>query len=189
MARAPQSTRIKKISHQWAEDALWGIPESPEFSSVEALMHEFQSHAANEAHWLSEYRACAEVATDPLIRFLLSLIVADEERHHELTKRMIAKLKEELTWTRSKGLTPRLYEPGPKGKRLLASVSNFLEAERKGIKEYKRLKAQSQGMYRDVFSLLYGTMIHDSYKHVGIIEFLREKLQEGQRSGRKRKVA
>lgn len=188
MARRSRATLIKKISHQWEEDARWGIPEAPEYSSVEGLMHEFQSHIAHEAHWLAEYRASAEEAADPLIRFLLSLIVADEERHHELTLRMIAKLKEELAWTRSKGLMPRLYEPGAKGKRLLASVGSFLEAERKGIKEYKRMKALSQGMYRDVFSLLYGTMIHDSYKHVGILEFLRDKLQEGQRSSRRRKI-
>lgn len=189
MPRAPRSALSKKISNQWAVDALWGIPESPEFSSVEGLMHEFQSQVAHEEHWLSEYRASAKEATDPLIRYLLALIVADEERHHELIGRMIAKLKEELAWSRSQGLAPRTYEPGPKGKRLLVSIGNFVEAERKGIKEYKRLKTQSQGMYRDVFSLLYGTMIHDSYKHVGILEFLRQKLQEGQRSGRKRKVA
>lgn len=189
MARTPRSKIIKKISNQWAEDAMWGIPESPEFSSVERLMNEFQSHAAHEEHWLSEYRASAKEATDPLIRFLLALVVADEERHHELTNRMIAKLREELGWTRSKGLAPRVYEPGPKGKQLLATISSFLEAERKGIKEYKRLKTQSQGMYRDVFSLLYSTMIHDSYKHLGILEFLRDKLAESQRGARKRKVA
>lgn len=189
MKRTPQSKLMKKISDQWAEDALWGIPESPEFSSVERLMHEFQSHAAHEEQWLSEYRASAKEATDPLVRFLLALVVADEERHHELTVRMIGKLKEELEWTRSKGLAPRVYEPGPKGKRMLASISAFLQAERQGIKEYKRLKTQSQGMYRDVFSLLYSTMIHDSYKHLGILEFLRDKLAESQRGARKRKAA
>ena len=63
-------------------------------------------------------------------------------------------------------------------KRLLVSVENFIEAERKGIKEYERLKKESRGLYRDVFALLYATMIHDSHKHVGILNFLRSKLKD-----------
>jgi hypothetical protein len=102
---------------------------------------------------------------------------------------MITKLKEELAWTREKGLSRRLYEPGAKGKRLLESIAGFLEAERKGIKEYEQLRKHSQGLYRDVFDLLYSTMIHDSHKHVSILEFLRVKLSEGQSTGRKRKTA
>lgn len=189
MARTPRSKMIRKISDQWAEDAMWGIPESPEFSSVERLMHEFQTHAEHEEHWLAEYRTRAQEASDPLIRFLLALIVADEERHHELTGRMVTKLREELTWSRSQGMPRRVLEPGVKGKQLLASINRFVDAERQGIKEYKRLKTQSQGMYREVFSLLYGTMIHDSYKHLGILEFLRDRLAEGRQGARPRKAA
>jgi hypothetical protein len=37
-----------------------------------------------------------------------------------------------------------------------------MEAERKGIKEYERLKKESQELYHDVFAFLYTTMIHDS---------------------------
>ncbi|MBM4263627.1 MAG: hypothetical protein FJ145_19645 [Deltaproteobacteria bacterium] len=189
MARTPRAKMVRKISNQWAEDAMWGIPESPEFSSVERLMHEFQSHAEQEERWLEEYRASAKEASDPLIRFLLALIVADEERHHDLTGRMVTKLREELAWSRSKGLPRRALEPAAKGKQLLVSINRFIEAERQGIKEYKRLKTQSQGMYREVFSLLYGTMIHDSYKHLGMLEFLRDRLAEGRSGARQRKLA
>jgi hypothetical protein len=61
-----------------------------------------------------------------------------------------------------------------------------LDAERKGIKEYERLKKMSKGLHRDVFALLYTTMIHDSHKHMGILEFLHKKLTESQRAVRKR---
>jgi rubrerythrin len=188
MARAKRSSVIKKIASQWAEDAMWGIPESPEFSSVQRVMNEFQAHAAQEQRWLVEYRDNARDASDPLVRFLLGLIVADEERHHELTLRMISKLKDELAWTRSQGLAPRVYESGPKGKSLLVSIESFLSAERKGIAEYERLKIQSQGLYRDVFALLYTTMIQDSHKHIAILEFLRGKLSESQQRRPKRKA-
>jgi len=40
----------------------------------------------------------------------------------------------------------------------------------------EKLKKESKGLARDVFTLLYTTMIHDSHKHVGILEFLRDRL-------------
>ena len=187
MARSPRSKAIKAIAKDWAGDAMWGVPESPEFSSVQRLMNEFQSHADHEEQWLTNYQAIGKEASDPLIRFLLGLIVDDEQRHHELTRRMITKLKDELAWTRAEGLAPRFYEKAEKRTHLLSSVESFLDAERKGIKEYQRLKKESQGMYRDVFALLYTTMIHDSHKHIGILEFLRQKLAEGRQANRQRK--
>jgi hypothetical protein len=188
MARIPRSNAIKAIANYWAEDAMWGVPESPEFSSVQRLMNEFQAHANQEEQWLTSYQAIAKESSDPLIRFLLGLIVADEQRHHELTSRMISKLKDELAWTRAEGLSRRVYEKGEKRAQLLSSVERFLEAERKGIKEYEGLKKRSQGLYRDVFALLYTTMIHDSHKHIGILEFLRVKLRENRHAVRKRKT-
>ena len=186
--RSARSAIIKALSRQRVEDYLWGTPESPEFSAVQGLMNEFQLHASHEERWLSGYKEIAKKSRDPLIRFLLNLIVADEERHHELTNRMIAKLKDELTWTRSQAAARHPVERGDKRKRLLRSVEDFLGAERRGIKEYERLKKMSKGLYRDVFVLLYTTMVHDSHKHIGILEFLRRKLTENQRSAGKRKT-
>lgn len=186
MARSPRVRGIKALVNHKAEDAMWGVPESPEFSSVQRLMNEFQSHARHEERWLEEYRQAAQESTDPLIRFLLELIVTDEMRHHELTNRMITKLKDELAWTRAEGTTRRRDVGQAKKKSLLASVERFLDAEREGIEKYEQLKETSHGLYRDVFALLHSTMIHDSQKHIGILEFLRQKLQESQDSSRKR---
>ena len=186
MARLNRAGVINALVEQKAEDAIWGVPESPEFSSVQRLMNEFQSHARHEERWLAEYRQAAEESKDPLIRFLLEMIVTDETRHHELTSRMIGKLKEELAWTRSDGAVRRPDEGRESSKRLLTSVESFLNAERKGIDKYKQLMQTSRGLYRNVFALLYSTMIHDSRKHIGILEFLRQKLKENQRLPRKR---
>jgi len=188
MAQTRRHASIRTLANQKAEDYTWGIPESPEFSSVQRLMNEFQSHATHEERWLSSYREIAKETSDPQIRFLLGLIVADEERHHELTARMISKLKDELAWTRSTEITRRAGESGEKSKRLLASVESFLDAERDAIKEYERLKKESQGLYRNVFALLYTTMIHDSQKHMEILNFLRLKLKDNRQAARKRQT-
>jgi rubrerythrin len=187
MARAVRSRSIEIIAGQRAEDAMWGIPESPEFSSIQRLMNELQSHAAHEERWLSSYRAIATEANDPQVRFLLSLIVADEERHHELTARMISKLKDESAWNRSAVVSARAGETREAADGLLASAENFLDAERTGIKEYERLKKESRGLHRGLFALLYTTMVHDSHKHIEILNFLRSKLKENRQGARKRK--
>ena len=188
MARSVRTGVIKALASQKVEDYIWGMPESPEFSAVQGLMNEFQSHASHEERWLSSYKDIANESRDPLIRFLLGLIVTDEQRHHELTSRMISKLKNELARTRTEGLSRRVYEEGGKRTQLFSSVERFLEAERKGIQEYQRLRKQSQGLYRDVFALLYTTMIHDSRKHIGILKFLRRKLTENRELPRTRKT-
>jgi rubrerythrin len=165
---------------------MWGIPESPEFSSVQRLMNEFQAHATQEERSLSSYRVIAGETDDPRMRFLLGLIVADEEKHHELTARMISKLRDELAWTRSTALARRGGEHAHAAKRLLASVESFIAGERKALEDYARLKKQSRGLYRDMFALLYTTMIHDSRKHIDILNFLRARLKESTRDARGR---
>lgn len=166
---------------------MWGIPESPEFSSVQYLMNKFQAHAAHAERWLSSYQEIAKETSDPQIRFLLGLIVADEERHHELTARMISKLQDELAWSRSTRMTRSAGESGEAANRLLASIENFRDAERKAIKECEGLKKESQGLYRSVFALLYATMIQDSHKHMEILKFLRLKLKDNRNLARKRR--
>ena len=188
MVQARRDASIRTLANQRAEDSMWGIPESPEFSAVQRLMNEFQSHATHEERWLSSYREIAKETSDPQIRFLLDLIVADEERHHELTARMMSKLKDELAWTRPTEIARKAGESGEKSKRLLASVENFLGAERDAIKEYERLKKESQGLYRNVFALLYTTMIHDSHKHMEILNFLRLKLKDNHKATRQRQT-
>src|SRR6266540_5372038 len=157
MAGAMRPKALEVIARQRAEDAMWGIPESPEFSSVQRLMNEFQSHATHEERWLSTYQEIGKETSDPQIQFLLGLIVADQERH-QLTNRMISKLKDEMAWTRSSGPLRRTGKKGEKRKRLLMSVESFLEAERRGMEEYEQLKTKSQELHRDVFALLYTTM-------------------------------
>ncbi|HWP23359.1 MAG TPA: hypothetical protein VNM15_04120 [Candidatus Binatia bacterium] len=179
MARVHKSASIKTLAKQRVEDDLWGMPESPEFSAVQRLMNEFQSHASQEERWLSSYREMAKESSDRLASFLLGLIVADEERHHELMARMIAKLKDELAWTHGEGAAPKRVENPENRKRLLGFIDRFIEGERKAIQEYERLKKSSRSLNRDVFELFYGTMVHDSHKHIAMLEFLRKRLKRG----------
>ena len=96
MRRTSKPDSIKIIATQRADDYKWGIPESPEFSAVQRLMHEFQTHESDEARWLAIYKKLVHESEDPIIRFLLNLIIADEERHHEIICHIVSGIKDEL---------------------------------------------------------------------------------------------
>ncbi len=145
MLRVRRSASINRLAGQKAQDDIWGMPESPEFSSVERLICEFQSHASREEHWLSSYKEAAAESQDPLVRYLFDLIVTDEERHHGLIGRMISKLKDELAWTLAAGASRRLTDSSETNQRLLAAIERFLDAERQGIEHPSAL---SRGITR-----------------------------------------
>lgn len=186
MARSSRSRSIKAIASHRAEDAMWGIPESPEFSVVQHLLNEFKSHESDEAEGLKIYQKIADDSEDPLVRFLLNLIVADEERHHQIIGRMIEQLRDDLASTRPERVPREKLGAGAKQAGLREMLDHFIDVERKGIKEYERLSKASKGLEQDLFGLLCRTMIHDSVKHIAILEFLRRRVRQAKKSAKKR---
>jgi hypothetical protein len=186
MPRTSKSDPIKAIAKQRADDYKWGIPESPEFSAVQRLMHEFQTHESDEARWLAIYRKLAHESEDPLIRFLLNLIIADEERHHEIISHIVSGLEDELALTSSEKGVVKPPEQDKRAKDFLATVERLLVVERDGIGEYEKLVKTTEGFHQDLFGMLCRTMIQDSLKHIGILDFLKLKLREQQRPAKKR---
>jgi len=188
MPQTPRSRSIQSISRHNTEDYIWGVPESPEFSVVHNLMNEFKSHEDDEEKWLSSYRKIAADCDDPMFRFLLNLIIGDEERHHQLIARMIASLKDDLASTRTSDSPPGMASSATPAREFVVMVERFLDVERKGIREYERLKKTSQRFRQGLLALLCETMVYDSLKHIGILKFLRLKLKEEQRRRLKKKA-
>ncbi len=178
MAQVTRNRSIRAIANQRVNEDMWGAPESPEFSAVQRLMYEFQSHENAEERWLSIYKKIADGSEDPLIRFLLGLIIADEERHRELMGRMVSRLKDDLAWTRSEGTTPKSPKTERDIGKLLPALKHFVELERTGIKDYQKLSKESRKFHHGLFPLLCQAMIHDSRKHIGILEFLVLRLRD-----------
>lgn len=187
MARTPRSRSVKVISQYSADDYMWGIPESPEISMVHRLTNEFKTHESDEERCLSVYRKMAEDSGDPMFRFLFNLIIADEERHHQLIGRMISSLSDDLNYSRTRVPAPPTVNSRAAARELEVMIERFLEIERKGIRECEKLKKTSQQFRQDLLALLCQTMVFDSLKHVGILNFLRRKLkQQKVRAAKKR---
>jgi bacterioferritin (cytochrome b1) len=162
--------------------ALYGLENSEskfeEISEVERIMNEFEAHESQEGKFTRRYYEVAERSKNPLVKFLLGLIVSDEEKHQAVTHAMVSTLKGALTWTKREGAIEGFYELGQERDELLRLTEDFIRLERDGIREYKKLIKTSGQYYQGLFGLLLEMMIRDSEKHMEILEFLRQKLKE-----------
>lgn len=156
----------------------WGEAEPPEISDVERLINEFEAHERQERKILDRYQWITEKSKNPFLKFLLQLIVSDEEKHYKVTHAMLSTLRGDLTWTSPKDAIRGFTDLGDGKEDLLGLTEEFVRIEKEGIKDYKNLIKVCKGYYRGLFVLLFRSMIRDSEKHVEVLEFLKSKLKE-----------
>jgi bacterioferritin (cytochrome b1) len=172
MEKGPIPEGYMLYGEQLKEPPVQEIPEA------ERLLNEFESHDVKEGEFIRGYKEFAEKSKDSLIRFLLQLIISDEEKHHAIIHAMAANLKGNLQWTKQQDALPTFSEMGEEKKTLLKLTADFIEHEKEGIKETKKLIKVCQGYYQGLFSLLLQATLHDSEKHVEVLEFLHKRLKE-----------
>jgi len=156
---------------------MFDLMRTPEgISPIERLLNEFEAHEAKEEQSIEIYRKTLGEMANPMTRFLLQMIVSDEEKHRAVVHAMVATLKGSLTWTKPAGSLEGGDEAAEVNRRLRAATEEFIRIEREGIKEYKTLLNESSGYYHGLFKVLIESMIRDSEKHVELLEFLRGSL-------------
>ena len=155
-----------------------GEPDAQAISEVERLANEFEAHEGQEGSFLKQYKELVGQTDNRMVKFLLQMIISDEEKHHAITHAMLSTLKGDLNWSSPTDAIRGLYDLKNEKEKLLGLTENFIQVEKTGINEYKQLIKESKGYYRDLFSLLFRSMIHDSEKHVEVLEFLRDRLKE-----------
>jgi rubrerythrin len=155
-----------------------GEPDAQAISEVERLANEFEAHEGQEGSFLKQYKELVGQTDNRMVKFLLQMIISDEEKHHAITHAMLSTLKGDLNWSSPADAIRGLYELKNEKEKLLGLTENFIQVEKTGINEYKQLIKESKGYYRDLFGLLFRSMIHDSEKHVEVLEFLRDRLKE-----------
>ncbi len=155
-------------------------PSTPEISAVEQLMNKFESHEEQEGEFIQQYKEVAGRSKNPLVKFLLNLIISDEEKHRAAIHAIVTTLKSDLTWTKQEDSFQGFggLDKEGEGKDLLRLTADFIQHEKEGIRDYKILLKSSEGYYFGVFELLLHSIIRDSEKHVEILEFLSRKLRE-----------
>lgn len=149
-----------------------------EASQIEQLLNEFELHEAKEERFLEDYRNALREVKNPANRFVLQMIVADEEKHRAVSHALVATLKGSLTWSKPQGsLEGEADDPAANAK-LLAVTDEFINLEKEGIREYKALMKEAAGYYHGLFKILVNSMIRDSEKHLELLEFLRQRVAQ-----------
>ena len=150
---------------------------SPEISPVERLLNEFEAHEAKEEKSLDQYRKLLTGMPNPITRFVLQLIISDEEKHRAVIHAMIATLRGSLLWSKPEGSLEGAANPAETNSQLRDTTNAFIQLEKEGIRECKTLVKESSGYYHGVFKILLDSMIRDSEKHIELLEFLKENLK------------
>ena len=148
-----------------------------EISPIERLLNEFEAHETKEEKSLEYYKKVMGDMPNPATRFLLQLIISDEEKHRAVIHAMVATLKGSLTWTKPAGSLEGGADSDAANGKLRDVTEEFIRIEKEGIKDYKSLIGESSGYYHGLFKVLMDSMIRDSEKHVELLEFLRGSLK------------
>ena len=147
-------------------------------SPIERLLNEFEAHEMKEEKSLEQYKELMGDLPNPVTKFLLQLIISDEEKHRAVIHAMVATLKGSLTWTKPEGSLESTRELSKTYDRLRAITEEFMELEKEGIRESKRLIKESRGYYHGVFKILLDSMMRDSEKHIELLKFLKANLKQ-----------
>jgi rubrerythrin len=151
--------------------------ERDELSHVERLLNEFEAHEGKEEQSIENYRRILANVRNPVTRFVIQLILSDEEKHRAVTHSIVSTLKGSLTWTKPAGSLEGGADEPATNRELLAMTDQFIELEKNGIREYKELLKESVDYYQGLFKILLNSMIRDSEKHVELLEFIRQRIK------------
>jgi hypothetical protein len=150
---------------------------SAEISPIERLLNEFEAHEAKEEKSIEQYKTLMRGLPNPVTNFILQLIISDEEKHRAVIHAMTATLKGCITWTKPEGSLEGATNLSVLNGRLRVSTEEFIELEKEGIKECKKLMKESTGYYHGLFKILLHSMMRDSEKHIELLEFLKDSLK------------
>src|SRR5690242_15181139 len=115
--------------------------------TVEWLLDAVERHANAEQDALDQYAQIGAASGDPVIAFVMRLILQDEQRHHRLLKRMQATLTDALNWTHSPDALPQAGAPPQMPTTELAhAVRALIDEEHSGAGYLRKLAHDQKGI-------------------------------------------
>ena len=139
-------------------------------SLSERLLRVARGHIESEIATLDEAKTLLEAADDPVVCFVLTQYLEEEQHHHDMFVRLAQQFAEELEPIGRESILPtdgrRLRNP------LLAErLGELGKNERHGIARLKDLAKENRKEYRGVLSLLLEMVALDSTKHERMLKF------------------
>jgi len=157
--------------------ALSPTSRQPDRDVDHEILHMLETHGAREGAALDAYqRVAADSTAGPGVRYLVNLILEDEERHHRVFAEMANQVRSFVTETDVQPRVPGLVAHADPA--LLAETRRLLEFERQDEKELRELRKAVKRVPRSSLQpLLVDVMLHDTAKHITILEFIERQLR------------
>jgi rubrerythrin len=138
----------------------------------EELYQHLTSHEESERDLLIAYQEAAASSGSAAFRYLASLIVEDEVRHHRLFRELASALKTEAEFRPEQPAVPYLDRWGDDPGHIVELSEHLLEQERADAHELRRLvKDLKDFRHTTMWALLVELMEMDTAKHIAILEF------------------
>lgn len=149
----------------------------------QGLYEHLVSHEENEREILEKYRDVAASSQSKAFRYLSSLIIEDEIRHHRIFADLASALKNESEMNREDPVVPRLENWGPDAAQVVELSDELLRREQEDAKELRHLAGQLREVKDDtLWQLLVRIMEMDTAKHIEILNFAKHHAQKSLKS-------
>lgn len=150
---------------------------SDEQSAVEHVLQHLEAHEESERELLGSYRYAARLGPDAGVRFLMGLILEDEERHERLMSAMARDVKSSLFWLEEQPPLPDMENKPGERDRLMLQTQRFLQVERENAEQLKALKREVSRLRSGLLQLIVDGMEADTRKHIGILKYIQKQLE------------
>jgi hypothetical protein len=140
----------------------------------EALLAHVSQHVDAERAVLAGYVELAESSPDEYVRYLASLILDDERRHHQRFVELRNRILSDITWRETIPRTPRVTIPDDR-EALIRQAERYIAVEERDAEELRRLRREVRPMKdTSLLSLMVELMELDTEKHLRILRFIRQ---------------
>ncbi|MHB8220207.1 MAG: hypothetical protein ACYDHU_07775 [Acidimicrobiales bacterium] len=148
----------------------------------ERLYRHLIGHVSSEAEYIATYRERAEAPDTPeAVRYLIKLVLQDEERHHRVLYEILTSLGNNVAWSRDSDAVPDLPY-GPPDRALAEVTRRFLAAEHDDQRQLRALRKELRPFRNtSLWALLVELMEHDTAKHIRILTFIADQIAAGPR--------
>jgi len=141
----------------------------------EDLYEHLTSHVEKERDLLVSYQQAASYSGSAAFRFLASLIVEDEIRHHRMFEDLAESLRADTELRSENPRIPRLDHWGEDRERVVGLTEELIAEEQSDAKELRRLAKDLRDVKdTTMWQLVVKLMEMDTSKHLEILNFVRK---------------
>lgn len=146
------------------------------------LYDHLTAHVASELGVLQGYQRLAQESSSPAVRYLATMILADERRHHEMLAEIAQTVRTTAELSGEPTPIPELGNLAPEREQILAATEQYLAFEKQDQKELDRLAKEMHDVEdTTLWVLLLRIMRHDNDKHRMILQFLHDAAKRSDR--------